>query len=42
MLAMSREAFANAVIADIPPQPQDMARIVDVNLGGTGSKMASR
>ena len=41
MLAMSREAFVNAVIADIPPQPQEMARIIDANLCDTGSEMAS-
>ena len=34
MLAMSREAFVDAVTADIPPQPQDMARIVAANLRG--------
>lgn len=35
MLAMSREAFVDALTADIPPHPQDMARIVEANLQGT-------
>lgn len=40
MLAMSREAFVDAAISDIPPQPRDMARIVDANLCGTATKVA--
>lgn len=40
MLAMSREAFIEAVIADIPPQPLDMARIVDANLRGIATDVA--
>ena len=34
MLSMSREAFVDALTADIPPQPADMARIVEANLRG--------
>ena len=34
MFAMSREAFVEALIADIPPQPADMARIIEANLHG--------
>ncbi|HQR99109.1 MULTISPECIES: MBL fold metallo-hydrolase [unclassified Polaromonas] len=40
MLAMSREDFVDALTADIPPQPQDMARIVAVNLRGTAPEPA--
>lgn len=34
LLAMSCEAFVEALAADIAPQPQDMARIVEANLRG--------
>ncbi len=34
MLAMSREAFIEALTADIPSQPADMALIVEANLRG--------
>lgn len=34
MLSMSREAFIAALTAEIPPQPADMARIVEANLRG--------
>jgi len=34
VLAMSREAFIDAVTAAIPPQPDDMAQIVEANLRG--------
>ena len=34
MLALSRDAFVAALIADIPSPPQDMARIVQANLRG--------
>ena len=34
MLTMSREAFIEALTADIPSQPADMARIVEANLRG--------
>lgn len=34
ILAMSRDAFVDAVVADIPQQPKDMARIMEVNLRG--------
>ena len=34
MLAMSREAFIDALTADIPSQPADMALIVEANLRG--------
>ncbi|MDP1942984.1 MBL fold metallo-hydrolase [Rhodoferax sp.] len=40
MLSMSRDAFVSAVTADIPPQPQDMARIVEANLRGTAPEPA--
>ncbi|WP_455289146.1 hypothetical protein [Cupriavidus necator] len=29
MLAMSRDAFVDAVVADIPQQPENMARIIE-------------
>lgn len=35
LLALSREAFVDALTADIPPQPKEMARIVEANLRGT-------
>lgn len=41
MLAMSRAAFIEAVIADIPPQPLDMARIVDANLRAIAADVAT-
>jgi hydroxyacylglutathione hydrolase len=34
MLSMTREAFIDALLADIPPHPADMARIVEANLRG--------
>ena len=34
MLTMSREAFVEALIADIPASPADMARIIEANLRG--------
>lgn len=34
MLSMSREAFVDALVADIPPPSQDMTHIVDANLRG--------
>lgn len=34
MLSMSREEFVALLTADIPPQPVDMARIVEANLRG--------
>jgi glyoxylase-like metal-dependent hydrolase (beta-lactamase superfamily II) len=34
MLSMARDAFVDALAADIPPPPADMARIVDANLRG--------
>ena len=34
MLTKSREAFVESLTADIPPQPQDMASIVETNLRG--------
>ncbi|ABE45829.1 MBL fold metallo-hydrolase [Polaromonas sp. JS666] len=40
MLSMSREAFVKALTADIPPQPQDMARIVEANLHGRAPEPA--
>jgi hydroxyacylglutathione hydrolase len=35
MLLMPRDAFVEAVVADLPPQSEHMARIFDANLGGT-------
>ena len=40
LLSMSREAFVDALTADIPPQPADMARIVEANLRGTAPELA--
>jgi glyoxylase-like metal-dependent hydrolase (beta-lactamase superfamily II) len=40
MLALAREAFVDAVTADIPPQPQDMARIIEANLCGIAPEVA--
>lgn len=34
MLSMSREAFVQALVADIPPPPADMGRIMEANLRG--------
>ena len=34
MLSMSRDAFVDALTAEIPPQPAEMARIVEANLRG--------
>ena len=34
MLSMTRSAFVNALTAEIPPQPDDMVRIVEANLRG--------
>jgi len=34
MLSLSREGFIDALVADIPSQPQDMARIIQTNLSG--------
>ena len=34
MLSMSRQDFVDALTAEIPPQPADMARIVEANLRG--------
>ena len=40
MLSMSREAFVAALVADIPPPPQEMARIVAANLRGIAPDLA--
>ncbi|MBA3590213.1 hypothetical protein [Methylibium sp.] len=34
MLSMLKEAFVEAVTAEIPPQPADVAHIVEANLRG--------
>ena len=34
MLSMSKEAFVDALTSEIPPPPEDMARIVEANLRG--------
>ncbi|HJV67993.1 MBL fold metallo-hydrolase [Ideonella sp.] len=40
MLSMSRDAFVDALTAEIPPQPADMARIVEANLRGAAPEPA--
>ncbi len=40
MLSMSREAFVDALTADIAPPPADMARIVEANLRGVVPDLA--
>jgi hydroxyacylglutathione hydrolase len=40
MLSMTREAFIEALTADIPPQPAEMERIVQANLRGAGAPAA--
>ena len=40
MLTMAREAFVEALTADIPAQPQDMASIVEANLRGVAPATA--
>jgi hydroxyacylglutathione hydrolase len=37
MLSMDKQAFVEALTAEIPPPPADMARIVEANLRGVGS-----
>lgn len=41
MLSMSREAFVEALVAEIPPPPQDMARILADNLRGDAAQLPS-
>ena len=41
MLSMSRGAFVDAVLKEIPPQPADMARILEANLRGLEPVRAS-
>lgn len=41
MLSMAREAFIEALIADIPPQPADMTRIVEANLRGVAPQLVA-
>lgn len=38
MLSMSREAFITALTAEVPPQPADMARIIEANLRGVSAE----
>ncbi len=40
MLSMSRDAFVDALTAEIPAPPADMARIVDANLRGVAPEPA--
>ena len=40
MLVLSREAFVEALVAEIPPPPQEMARIVAANLRGIAPGVA--
>ena len=37
---VAREAFVEALVADIPPQPREMARIVAANLRGIAPEVA--
>ena len=41
MLSMTRDAFVAALTAEIPPQPADMARIVEANLRGAAPELAT-
>jgi hydroxyacylglutathione hydrolase len=41
MLSMSRKTFIEALIADVPPQPADMARIFEANLHGAAPQLAA-
>ena len=41
MLSMAREAFIEALVADIPPPPADMARIVEANRRGSAPQPAA-
>jgi glyoxylase-like metal-dependent hydrolase (beta-lactamase superfamily II) len=41
MLSMARDAFIEALTADIPPQPADMLQIVEANLRGSGQAVAA-
>lgn len=41
MLAMDRQAFVDALTAEIPPPPADMAAIVDANLRGVVPVLAN-
>ncbi|MBN8225787.1 MAG: MBL fold metallo-hydrolase [Xanthomonadales bacterium] len=41
LLSLARQAFVDAVIAEIPPPPADMARIVEANLRGVVPAAAS-
>ena len=38
--SLAKAAVVGAVTADIPPQPQDMTRIVEANLRGTAPEPA--
>jgi glyoxylase-like metal-dependent hydrolase (beta-lactamase superfamily II) len=40
MLSMSKDAFVDALTAEIPPQPADMALIVEANLRGVVRELA--
>lgn len=40
MLSMTREAFVDALTADIPPPPADMARFIEANLRGVAPDLA--
>lgn len=40
MLSMPRDEYVSAVIADLPPQPLEMARIFEANLDGRSGQMA--
>lgn len=41
MLSMTREAFTEALVADIPPHPADMARIVEANRRGVAPHLVA-
>jgi hydroxyacylglutathione hydrolase len=40
MLSMSKDAFVDALTAEIPPQPADTALIVEANLRGVVRELA--
>jgi hypothetical protein len=40
MLSMARDEFVAALTAEVPPQPADMASIVEANLRGVAPEPA--
>lgn len=41
MLALDRDAFVQALTANLPPQPQEMARYIEANLRGVAPEAAA-